>query len=119
MQFYLGAHGQGAMHAMSDNPLKNAPDDNPAFAELGRLFDVNPVDAGVAAFETVMDHQEGGPVDATAPGLFQILAVGVGSGGRAVFGLPRDARRAASLAVPTARQLGKIHESQFVLAGNA
>ncbi len=61
----------------SDNPLKNAPDDNPAFAELGRLFDVNPVDAGVAAFETVMDHQEGGPVDATAPGLFEILAVSV------------------------------------------
>ncbi len=77
MQFYLGAHGQGAMHAMSDNPLKNAPDDNPAFAELGRLFDVNPVDAGVAAFEAVMDHQEGGPVDATAPRLFQILAVSV------------------------------------------
>lgn len=77
MQFYLGAHGQGAMDAMAIDPLKNAPTDNPAFDELGRLFDVNPVDAGSAAFAEVMDYQSTGPVDVTAAGFFRSLAIAV------------------------------------------
>lgn len=77
MQFYLGAHGQGAMDAMAVDPLKNAPHDNPAFDELGRLFDVNPVDAGSAAFEEVMNYKSAGPVDATAEGFFRALATAV------------------------------------------
>lgn len=77
MQFYLGAHGQGAMDAMAVDPLQNVPSGNPAFDELGRLFDVNPVDAGVAAFDEVMNYQAAGPVDATAAGFFRSLAIAV------------------------------------------
>ena len=57
IQFYLGAHGQSAIQAMTVNPLVNIPDDNPAFAELGQMFDLNPVEAGIAAFEAVMEYE--------------------------------------------------------------
>jgi hypothetical protein len=77
MQFYLGAHGQGAMSEMSLDPLKNAPDDNPAFAELGQLFDVNPVDAGIAALEAVMAYREDASTLTTPEKSFSALALAV------------------------------------------
>jgi len=77
IQFYLGAYGQGAMDSMAAEPLKNVPTDNPAFAELGRLFDVNAVDAGAAAFDEVMNYHSTGAVDASPAGLFRALAIGV------------------------------------------
>jgi hypothetical protein len=60
-QLYLGAHGQNAVLSLADQPLVNAPEDNPAFQELGQMFAIHPVDAGVAAFKAVMkstDEQE-------------------------------------------------------------
>ena len=76
IQFYLGAHGQSAMEAMTVNPLVNIPDDNPAFAELGQMFEMNPLDAGIAAFSAVMEA----PYDAlqtTGESFFLNLATAV------------------------------------------
>jgi hypothetical protein len=57
-QLYLGAHGQGTMLSMSDNPLVDAPEDNPAFQELGSMFEMHSLDAGASAFKAVMAHRD-------------------------------------------------------------
>lgn len=66
IQFYLGACGRGNVQAIADSPLDNIPDDNPAFHELGPMLDVNPVEAGLAAFEKVMENRAAGEAEEIA-----------------------------------------------------
>lgn len=75
-QIYLGAHGQGTMLSMTDSPLLGAPEDNPAFQELGSMFQMHALDAGVSAFKAVMAHRPQGEVtDITVFPLLATLAL--------------------------------------------
>lgn len=73
IQFYLGACGRGNVQAIADNPLDNIPDNNPAFHELGSMLDENPVEAGLMAFEKVMENRTAGEPEDSA--LFRDMAL--------------------------------------------
>lgn len=75
-QFYLGAHGQGTMNAMTTQPLLNVPEGNPAFDELGHIFQMHRADAGQAAFDLVMKSPDYSKIKADDPSIFESIGVG-------------------------------------------
>lgn len=74
-QFYLGAHGQGTMNAMTTQPLLNVPEGNPAFDELGHIFQMHRADAGQAAFDLVMKAPDYSTIAADDPSLFESIGI--------------------------------------------